>query len=132
VRIGNNSRSLWRNGRARIATSMDRSRRLSQTFYQNRCRFFDDAQFSVGVVLCKSRRITRDQIGRDRWNHTYRYAAAKVCVFVGHVQARHLHLLQNGACVSNKNPTGFRKANAASEPVKELGAEIFLEFQDLL
>jgi hypothetical protein len=40
--------------------------------------------------------------------------------------------IQNGACMMNKNPTGFRKANAASEAVKEPGAEIFLEFQDLV
>src|SRR5580692_3569736 len=105
---------------------------VPQTFYQNGCRFFHDAQFGVGVVLCKSRRITRDQIGRDSWNHTHGYAAAKVCVLIGRAQARHLHLFENRAGLRNKSATRFRKADAAAEAVKELCAKIFLEFQDLL
>jgi hypothetical protein len=41
-------------------------------------------------------------IRRDSWNHTHGYAAAKVCVFVSHAQARHLHLLKNRVGVRNE------------------------------
>jgi hypothetical protein len=43
---------------------------------------------------------------------THGYAAAKVCVFVGHAQARHFHLLENRAGVRNKSATGLGKAGA--------------------
>jgi hypothetical protein len=50
----------------------------------------------------------------------------------GHAQARHLHLLENRAGMRNKSATGLGKADATPKAVKELRAEIFLEFQDLL
>src|SRR5271154_1595289 len=110
----------------------DINREVAQTFYQDRSGIFNDAQFRVGVFSGETGGIGWNQIGRDSGNDADDDAATKVGIAIGRRGARGLHLIENGAGARDESAAGLGEANAATEAVEELGAQLFFEFQHLL
>jgi hypothetical protein len=110
----------------------DIDREVTQTFYEDGSRFFNDAKFCVRVFPGETGHIARYEVGRDSGDDADGDTAAKVGMLIGGAGARGFRLLQNCAGARNESAAGLGEANAATEAVEEFGAQLFFEFQHLL
>src|SRR5579863_8700688 len=94
--------------------------------------FFGDSELSLRKLAREQAKMRRKEVGRHGGDDTDGDRAADGILAFTDVALCGLEFAENGAGAGEKGLAEIREANSPAETVKEAGAELRFEFEDLL